>query len=64
MMEGMDRFTAEAYAMVTGPAARRAFVGERDDTGIARRDRGGRIGRSRGHASGRRAAVAGRAATG
>ncbi len=24
-MAGMDRFTAEAYAMITGPAARRAF---------------------------------------
>jgi len=25
LMEGMDQFTAEAHAMVTGPAARRAF---------------------------------------
>ncbi|WP_193378456.1 DUF1501 domain-containing protein, partial [Singulisphaera acidiphila] len=31
MMEGMDRFTAEAYAMVTGPAARRAFDLSREE---------------------------------
>jgi hypothetical protein len=34
VMEGMDRFTAEAYAMVTGPRARAAFdlTRERDET--------------------------------
>jgi uncharacterized protein (DUF1501 family) len=40
MMEGMDRFTAEAYAMVTGPAARRAFDLSLEDP--ATRDRYGR----------------------
>ena len=40
MMQGMDRFTAEAYAMVTGPAARRAFDLGREDP--ATRDRYGR----------------------
>ncbi|WP_406693496.1 DUF1501 domain-containing protein [Singulisphaera sp. Ch08] len=40
MMEGMDRFTAEAYAMVTGPAARRAFDLSREESKT--RDRYGR----------------------
>ncbi|AGA30698.1 DUF1501 domain-containing protein [Singulisphaera acidiphila] len=40
MMEGMDRFTAEAYAMVTGPAARRAFDLSREEA--TTRDRYGR----------------------
>jgi uncharacterized protein (DUF1501 family) len=46
MMEGMDRFTAEAYAMVAGPAARRAFDLDREDPKT--RDRYGRapIGRA------------------
>jgi hypothetical protein len=39
-MEGIDRFTAEAYAMITGPAARRAFDLSREDPRI--RDRYGR----------------------
>src|SRR5439155_7137447 len=29
-MAGMDRFTAEAYAMITGPAARKAFDLDRE----------------------------------
>lgn len=40
LMEGMDRFTAEAYAMVTGPSARRAFDLSREDPRT--RDRYGR----------------------
>ncbi len=40
MMEGMDRFTAEAYAMITGPAARTAFDLTREDPAL--RDRYGR----------------------
>jgi hypothetical protein len=39
-MEGLDRFTVEAYAMVTGPAARRAFDLGREDPRV--RDRYGR----------------------
>jgi hypothetical protein len=39
-MEGMDRFAAEAYAMVTGPSARRAFDLSREDPRT--RDRYGR----------------------
>ena len=40
MMEGVDHFTAQAYEMVTGPAARRAFDLEREDPRL--RDRYGR----------------------
>lgn len=39
-MEGMDRFTAEAYAMITGPAARQAFDLSRESPTL--RDRYGR----------------------
>jgi uncharacterized protein (DUF1501 family) len=39
-MEGVDRFTAEAYEMITGPAARRAFDLSREDPRL--RDRYGR----------------------
>jgi hypothetical protein len=39
-MAGLDRFTAEAYAMITGPAARRAFDLSLEDP--RRRDRYGR----------------------
>jgi hypothetical protein len=39
-MEGLDRFTAEAYAMITGPAARRAFDLSREDPRV--RDHYGR----------------------
>jgi uncharacterized protein (DUF1501 family) len=40
MMEGMDRFTADAYAMITGPRARAAFDLSAEDP--ATRDRYGR----------------------
>ena len=40
VMEGMDRFTAEAYAMVTGPRARAAFDLSREEPRL--RDRYGR----------------------
>jgi uncharacterized protein (DUF1501 family) len=40
MMAGMDRFTAEAYAMVTGPRARAAFDLSREEPRL--RDRYGR----------------------
>jgi hypothetical protein len=40
VMEGMDRFTAEAHAMVTGPRARRAFDLSREEPRL--RDRYGR----------------------
>ena len=40
MMDGVDHFTAQAYEMVTGPAARRAFDLEREDPRL--RDRYGR----------------------
>jgi uncharacterized protein (DUF1501 family) len=40
VMAGMDRFTAEAYAMVTGPRARAAFDLSREDPRV--RDRYGR----------------------
>jgi uncharacterized protein (DUF1501 family) len=40
VMEGMDRFTAEAYAMVTGPRARAAFDLSREEPQL--RDRYGR----------------------
>jgi hypothetical protein len=40
VMVGMDRFTAEAYAMITGPRARRAFDLAREDPRV--RDRYGR----------------------
>jgi uncharacterized protein (DUF1501 family) len=40
VMAGMDRFTAEAYAMVTGPRARAAFELTREEPGL--RDRYGR----------------------
>jgi uncharacterized protein (DUF1501 family) len=40
VMAGMDRFTAEAYAMVTGPRARAAFDLAREKPGV--RDRYGR----------------------
>ena len=39
-MEGIDRFTAEAFEMVTGPPARRAFDLSREDPRL--RDRYGR----------------------
>jgi hypothetical protein len=41
-MEGLDRFTAAAYAMITGPAARRAFDLSREEPQV--RDRYGRAG--------------------
>jgi uncharacterized protein (DUF1501 family) len=40
LMEGIDHFTAQAYAMVTGPAARRAFDLAKEDPRL--RDRYGR----------------------
>jgi hypothetical protein len=40
MMDGLDRFTQQAYDMVTGPAARRAFDLSREDPRL--RDRYGR----------------------
>jgi hypothetical protein len=40
MMDGLDQFTAQAYQMVTGPAARRAFDLTREDPRL--RDRYGR----------------------
>ncbi len=40
MMRGMDKFTAEAYDMITGPAARKAFDLTREDPRL--RDRYGR----------------------
>ena len=40
MMDGLDRFTQQAYEMVTGPAARRAFDLSREDPRL--RDRYGR----------------------
>lgn len=40
MMDGIDHFTAQAYEMVTGPAARRAFDLGREDPRL--RDRYGR----------------------
>lgn len=39
-MDGMDRFTAEAYAMMTGPAARKAFDFAREPSHV--QDRYGR----------------------
>jgi hypothetical protein len=39
-MEGMDRFTAEAFAMITGPSARAAFDLSREPSAV--RDRYGR----------------------
>ena len=35
-MDGMDRFTAEAYAMITGPAAQRAFDLSTEDPKLRR----------------------------
>jgi uncharacterized protein (DUF1501 family) len=40
MMDGLDQFTAQAYQMVTGPAARKAFDISREDPRV--RDRYGR----------------------
>jgi hypothetical protein len=45
-MAGMDRFTADAYAMITGPAARRAFDLSREAPRVRDRYGRGRIGAS------------------
>jgi hypothetical protein len=46
VMEGMDRFTAEAYAMVTGPRARRAFDLSREDPRLRERYGRTRVGQA------------------
>jgi hypothetical protein len=56
-MDGMDRFTADAYEMITGPAARRAFDLSREDPKL--RDRYGRTAMGQGCLLARRLIEAG-----
>lgn len=56
-MAGMDRFTEEAYAMITGPSARKAFDLTREDAAL--RDRYGRTGVGEGCLLARRLVEAG-----
>jgi len=46
MMDGLDRFTAQAYEMVTGPAARKAFDIAREDPRLRERYGRNRVGQS------------------
>ncbi len=46
VMEGMDHFTREAYAMITGPAARRAFDLTQEQARVRARYGDSRVGQS------------------
>ena len=46
MMEGLDRFTGQAYEMITGPAARQAFDIAKEDPRVRERYGRNRIGQS------------------